>query len=227
MIPLRCLSMKRLILIRHGQTEDNFLNEGLPGRHIVSGQRETPLTDVGKKQAKQAGRAIAMLPMLSLSRVVSSDLERAVQTANLVLKELGISLPIHTTPLLRERSAGAFEGRRVVDLQAEHPDYFNDPMLKNWRAHFVVKAPGGENFTEVTERVRPFLNEILKMAKGDILCVSHRRVMCCILHFLLDLTHDQTTALHIPNAQPIVITIGPTSRIAGEWTLEKLLRGAS
>lgn len=94
--------MKRLYLLRHGQTEFNV-------KKLVQGRCDSPLTDLGRKQA---GMAAAWLKGHDVvpNKVVSSPLGRATDTASLVATELlGPDAAVEPCEGIIERSYGTFE----------------------------------------------------------------------------------------------------------------------
>ncbi len=94
--------MKRLYLLRHGQTEFNV-------KKLVQGRCDSPLTDLG---CKQAGMAAAWLKAHDVvpDKVVSSPLGRAMDTASLVATELlGRDAAVEPCEGIIERSYGTFE----------------------------------------------------------------------------------------------------------------------
>jgi 2,3-bisphosphoglycerate-dependent phosphoglycerate mutase len=215
-----------LVFLRHGETEYNLINKGPPEHRVIAGQFDTPLTHKGRAQAIEAAAIISKLPFLRLKRIISSDLGRAVETSELVKAHLRSGPVVEYTTLLRERYTGAFEGRRIQDLEREYPEYFRDPDLVRWRADYSQKAPGGENFDEVTKRIEPLLNRLLNDEAGDSLVVSHIRVICCALGWLLKLAPEQTVALKVPNGEPIIVAAeNKKCRLLGKWTVEALLIG--
>lgn len=94
--------MKRLYLLRHGQTEFNV-------KKLVQGRCDSPLTDLGRKQAGMAAawlKAHGVVP----DKVVSSPLGRAMDTAQLVATELlGPDAAVDPCEGIIERCYGAFE----------------------------------------------------------------------------------------------------------------------
>lgn len=96
-----------IFLVRHGETVDN-------ARQIMQGQTQGELNEQGKKQAAQVARRLSCE---SIDIVVSSDLRRAVQTAEMIAEPHGLSVIM--TPLLRERDWGGFTGRFIPDLRGE------------------------------------------------------------------------------------------------------------
>lgn len=94
--------MKRLYLLRHGQTEFNV-------KKLVQGRCDSPLTDLGRKQA---GMAAAWLKAHDVvpDKVVSSPLGRAMDTAQLVATELlGPDAAVEPCEGIIERCYGSFE----------------------------------------------------------------------------------------------------------------------
>ena len=94
--------MKRLYLLRHGQTEFNV-------KKLVQGRCDSPLTDLGCQQARAAAawlKAHSVVP----DKVVSSPLDRAMDTASLVACELlGPDAAVEPCEGIIERSYGTFE----------------------------------------------------------------------------------------------------------------------
>ena len=96
-----------ILLVRHGETFDN-------ARQIMQGQTQGCLNETGREQARQVAQRLAQEPV---DVVVSSDLQRAVQTAEIIAESHGLT--VVTTPLLRERDWGGFTGRFIPDLKGE------------------------------------------------------------------------------------------------------------
>jgi len=87
-----------LLLVRHGQTEDNVAR-------LIQGQRPGKLTEEGEKQASRIG---VLLEKKHIDIFISSDLRRAIDTANIINQSLHLKLI--TDPLLRERDFGKYTG---------------------------------------------------------------------------------------------------------------------
>ena len=99
--------MTTLFLARHGETVDN-------ARQVMQGQTQGKLNENGMRQAEDLARRMATE---GIDAVLSSDLNRAVQTATIVARHLQLDLT--TTPLLRERDWGTFTGRYIPSLKGE------------------------------------------------------------------------------------------------------------
>jgi broad specificity phosphatase PhoE len=141
-----------LLLVRHGQSEWNAT-----GR--MQGQTgHVPLTDLGHAQAARAAEELAALRPGAL---VSSDLRRAVQTAEHCARATG--LPLSTTPALREQGYGVLEGRSSRELWD----------LVDWTdPHWA--APGGESLAELHGRVGAYLRHLCAEPPASVLAlVTH------------------------------------------------------
>lgn len=99
--------MTEIYLVRHGETVDN-------ARQVMQGQTQGELNEKGREQARQVAERLAKE---HFDAIVSSDLHRSVQTAEIIAAPHG--LPVRTTPLLRERDWGSFTGRFIPDLRHE------------------------------------------------------------------------------------------------------------
>jgi probable phosphoglycerate mutase len=136
--PLPALPVPRLVLWRHGRTEWN-----VSGR--FQGQLDPPLDDVGRAQvARSTPQLAAGLPRAG-TVVVSSDLERAADTASALADALGV--PLLQDRRLREHGMGCWEGLTRDEVEAQYPDQYAD-----WIAGRPVVERGGEDPAAVGER---------------------------------------------------------------------------
>jgi ribonuclease H / adenosylcobalamin/alpha-ribazole phosphatase len=117
-----------------------------------SGLSDVPLTETG---LRQAGAAAKRLAGAGISAIVSSPLQRAVQTAGEVAAATGVG--VTTDEDLRETDFGAWEGLTFAEVRERWP-----AELTTWLADPAVPPPGGESFAAVNER-----------AHQTILIVSH------------------------------------------------------
>ena len=110
---------RTVTLVRHGRTSYNRLG-------MVQGSIDIPLDEVGLWQVKQSAKALIDLYVRRQPErrqlVVSSDLERAMQTAHAFAD--GIGVPVHADPRLRERDFGEFEGKTAEYLARNYPEDF-------------------------------------------------------------------------------------------------------
>lgn len=137
------MTLRLLVLLRHGQTDYN-----LAGR--MQGHLDSVLTDTGRAQATAVAPAIAGLVP---ERLISSDLRRAVDTADLVGGATG--LPVKLDARLRETHLGEWQGRTVAEIEADWPG-----AIATWRSDPGWAPPGGESRIEVVRRSRPVVDEL-------------------------------------------------------------------
>ena len=140
-----------IAFVRHGQTE---LNRG--GR--LQGRLDAPLSDLGLRQADALGRGFADEPV---TRVFSSPLRRACDTAAAVARALGLDVEVDER--LIELDYGEWDGRALGDVAAAD--------WEAWRADPEFAPPGGERLVDVTARVAAFCAGIAD--PGLVVAVSH------------------------------------------------------
>ena len=205
--------MTHLILLRHGESQLNVLNRQ---KRVYCGQFETPLTDFGRQQAREAGRQLAARDDLRIASAVSSCLDRSRETLRLVIEQLGY--PVELLPPvagLNERSLGHFENCAEEEVFREFPQYRDDAEFNQFMNHFVQKAPEGENLAEVSIRAWRAVEDLLADRDGDLLIVSHYNTIRCILGQALLREQEAVLRLRIPNAVPIVLRRGPFELLEG------------
>jgi len=150
--------MARLLLVRHGESTWNAT-----GRW--QGWADSPLSDLGRAQA-----ATAVEQARGVESVVSSDLERARETGQIIATALG--LPLRVDAGLRERDVGEFTGLTRPEIEQRWPGVFDGyPTL--------AEPPGGETTDHFVARVLASLRAIAEATAGggEVLVVSHGGVV--------------------------------------------------
>jgi len=159
---------RRIVLLRHGRTEWNATRR-------YQGQADPPLDEVGRAQVIEVAALVAaMRPDL----LISSDLQRASQTAEKVASLTG--LPLTLDARLRERNLGHWQGLTREEVATRFPDEFAE-----WQAGRDVTRRGGESRTEVAERACDLVSEL--PAVGLTVLVSHGATVMCLSAALLGL----------------------------------------
>lgn len=127
----------RLILIRHGQTDWNAT-----GRW--QGQADPPLNAAGRAQAAET---VGELQDKGLRALISSDLRRARETADILAVWLGLS--VQPEPRLREINLGDWQGLYTDEIERRWP---REKQL--WHTSpLAVRPPNGETIEELAARV--------------------------------------------------------------------------
>lgn len=150
-----------LLLARHGQTNDNLE----PIR--AQGFSDTPLNEVGRRQARELAERMASSGR-RIDSLWCSDLSRAAQTAQTVGDRIG--LQARADPRLREGNRGDWEGRLFIDIAREDPEGYAAWM----RAGADFRFPGGESLQEHADRVWAALEQIRSRGPLPALVVCHR-----------------------------------------------------
>ena len=147
--------MKRLYLVRHGQTEFNVAQ-------IVQGRCDSPLTELGVRQAHAAGawlREHGCVP----DAVVSSPLGRAMATAGILASELGFAGDVVPEERIIERAYGDFESGPFTDLP-----------VNVWDPGEALAGHGVEGNKVLFARMSEGLSELLdKVDVQTAVAVSH------------------------------------------------------
>lgn len=153
---------REVVLWRHGRTEWN-----VAGR--VQGQSDIPLDDVGREQAREAA---ARLAALEPYRIVSSDLQRAAETAHILggLTRTEVELDSR----FREMNFGGREGLTWDEAWERFPE-----GMRAWVDGDETKIPGGETHRQAGERFAAALTEVLDdLPDGGVLVVvAHGAVL--------------------------------------------------
>ncbi|MFC9895211.1 histidine phosphatase family protein [Nocardia sp. NPDC127579] len=174
--------MRTLILLRHGQTEWNAADR-------MQGQIDTDLTELGRRQAKEAARELVSRNAIA---IVSSDLRRAHDTA-LALAE-HTDVPVELDPRLRETHLGDWEGLTHLEVDADYPG-----ARVTWRLDASYRPPNGESKLEVGARSLPVVRELFSERQDwpgrTIILVAHGGLIAALTAALLDLPPQNWPAL--------------------------------
>ncbi len=159
--------MTTLIFVRHGQSEANLAR-------VFAGHTDIPLTEQGHRQAENTARFLADYP---ISKIYSSDLTRAMQTAEPTAHMHHLS--IIPDECLREIYAGEWEGQRYEDLMTGA----YSESYRTWREDCGRAHPeGGESVAALAERIYRETDRILAENRGGCVAVfSHAtpiRTLC-------------------------------------------------
>jgi len=165
-----------LYILRHGKTDWNTTFR-------LQGQTNVPLNDEGRRMAVEAKEKYKDL---SFDICFSSPLDRAFETAEIILKDRNV--PIITDDRLVEMSFGICEGEDRILERPECPAYtlFHDPLA-------YKGVEGGETLEELFDRTGAFLKEVIfpRIEKGeDILIVGHGAMNSSIICQIRELSKE-------------------------------------
>ncbi|HVV09321.1 histidine phosphatase family protein [Amycolatopsis sp.] len=166
------MSLQRLVLWRHGETDYNAA-----GR--MQGHLDSALTEVGWNQARFA---VPGLARFEPDLVIASDLHRATDTATVLTEAIGV--PLRIDKRLRETHLGEWQGMTGAEVDAEYPG-----ERARWRVDATWAPPGGESRVEVAERAAEVVND--QLASTDeletVLLAAHGGLITALTARLLDL----------------------------------------
>lgn len=180
------MTVRRLVLLRHGQTEWNAGSR-------MQGQLDTDLTDLGRDQAAAAAEVLAKRQPVA---IVSSDLRRALDTATALGERSGV--PVRIDERLRETHLGDWQGLTHIEVDAQAPG-----ARLAWRDDARWAPHGGESRVDVAARSVPLVTELLD-AETDwgadgydrpLVLVAHGGLIAALTGALLDLPVDNWPVL--------------------------------
>ena len=152
--------MRRLFLVRHGETEWNALGK-------LQGHTDIELNDRGRAQAQALVEAVRDI---AITGVWTSDLARAKETGEIIAAALGLPAPAVDVEL-RERRFGVFEGLTRDECAVHHREAW-----KAWLDRTGTPR-GAETREVVLARMTRALNRIVVATQGPALVVTHGGVM--------------------------------------------------
>ena len=159
--------MTHLIFVRHGETDHNVHKR-------FQGHTDISLNARGVAMAEAARN---MLAEVRFSTILTSDLKRAAQTAEIIAQ--GHQEKVIQDPVLREMNFGDWEGLTYQEIEKQFPQ-----ALKAWQEDMnTTPPPNGETLHQFTERIKTLFEDILGGCFTDkVLVVSHGgvlQVMAC------------------------------------------------
>lgn len=178
--------MAKLILVRHGQSTYN-------ARGLWAGAIDCPLTELGRREAREAAEAIADIP---IDAVFVSDLRRARQTWHEMAEVLDKDqLEPRVAGALRERDYGQLAGQNKWEAK----ERYGEAQWRRWRRGWNEDIPGGESLQDVYKRVVPYYRKSIlpSLKKGrNVLISAHGNSLRALVKYL-----DHISDADIPNLE--------------------------
>lgn len=186
-----------LLLIRHGETPWNAVRR-------LQGHADIALNDAGKKQAQALANA---LKYEKLDAVLSSDLQRAIQTATAIKSaQNGLTHPLMSDAIFRERCYGGFEGELINELENKYPEAYRAWRNAEIDTPFPPDKNGnvGETVRQFQTRIQTGLYKLAQQAQEagyqKIALVVHGGVLECAYRIALNQPLDTKRDYKILNA---------------------------
>lgn len=200
------LTKKRILIIRHGQTDWNAA-----GRW--QGMAQIPLNQVGIAQADALAEHLKDRP---ITAVYTSDLSRAKETADRIAERHQLSP--HADPRWRELNMGAFQGLTYAEIVAKYPEEARS-MKQDYMG---FSAPEGETRRQLQSRVYEAYLDIVKQEKGpEIAVVTHGGTIRVLLLKLFE-GHEEANVPIENTSITIIETDGIEHHLIGAASVEHL-----
>ncbi|RXF70860.1 2,3-bisphosphoglycerate-dependent phosphoglycerate mutase [Hansschlegelia zhihuaiae] len=196
---------RRLVLVRHGQSEWNLKN-------LFTGWKDPDLTEKGVEEAIEAGRRLKA-EGLKFDVAFTSKLQRAQRTSQLILAELGQrNLQVIEDEALNERDYGELTGLNKDDARKT----WGDKKVLMWRRSYDVPPPGGESLRDTVARALPyFVREILPQVLNGktTLVTAHGNSLRALIMTLERLTPEELLQRELFTGAPIIYEMRADSTI--------------
>jgi len=228
--------VKRVVFVRHGQSEWNALNQ-------FTGWVDVDLTKLGLKEAHEAGLKIKRAG-LEFDLAFTSVLKRAIKTCHIILEDSDqLWVPEIKTWRLHERHYGALQGlnkeataekfgiqqvqiwRRSYDTlpPLAKPEDPNSALNDRRYAHLQKRSiPMGENLKITLARVIPFWEDEIAPAILDqktVLVVAHGNSIRALAKYMENIPEDKIMELEIPTGQPLVYELNEGLEVIRKYYL--------
>jgi len=220
--------MAQFVMVRHGESVWNLENK-------FTGWTNVDLSENGVREAKQAGKDLAAKGY-RFDVAFSSVLKRANKSLDLILAELGQTLPIHYSWRLNERHYGALQGLN----KQETAEKYGPDQVKLWRRSLSTRPPGlekddprypghdplykgfskkelptTENLLDTVDRVVAYWNsDILPAihAGKRVLIVAHGNSLRALIKYLDNVSDDEIMGIELPTGRPLVYELDENDR---------------
>ena len=187
--------MTSLTLVRHGQSDWN-------NKNLFTGWENPGLTKKGVEEAHKTGNLLKE-ENKNYSYLFTSILDRAINTADIILEELGIGqINVIRDQALNERDYGELTG---LNKDAARKKWGED-QVHIWRRSFDVPPPGGESLKDTADRVTPYFKDNilpLLIEDNNILISAHGNSLRALVMHIEGLSSEEILTREIATGQPI------------------------
>ena len=164
----------KLYFVRHGRTEWN--EEG----RIQGANGDSPLLESSIQQLKALGQHLSQT---YFDAAYSSDLPRAIHTAQIILEQNQHPISLQETPALREWRLGSLEGRKIVELKALYSEEMK--AFRHNLSQFHHNLFDAESLSDTTKRTCDFVKSLKETELETVLIVGHGANLTASIRTLL------------------------------------------
>ncbi|WP_316845654.1 2,3-diphosphoglycerate-dependent phosphoglycerate mutase [Pedobacter psychrodurus] len=229
--------MKKIVLIRHGQSVWNLENR-------FTGWTDVDLSENGYQEAKKAGEILKKHDY-NFDIAFTSLLKRAIKTLHIILEDLDhLWIPEYKSWHLNERFYGALQGLNKAETAAQYgadqvykwrrdPDEEPPQITKdderypgNDLRYQLLKpeeVPLTENLSDTIARVLPYWNETIVPAisrNEKVIIAAHGNSLRALIKYIDNLSNEEVIALEIPTGVPLVYELDDNLQKIRHYYLE-------
>ncbi|MEG0560348.1 MAG: 2,3-diphosphoglycerate-dependent phosphoglycerate mutase [Muribaculaceae bacterium] len=230
------MNHKKIILLRHGQSAWNLENR-------FTGWTDVDLTDLGRKEAHDAGIKIAKAGIMP-EYYFTSFQRRAITTLNIAAEAMNREwVQVTKDWRLNERHYGALQGlnkadtitkygeeqvlmwRRSYDVRPPQIDSSDPRYPGNLEQYKVIpqsELPTGESLKDTISRVSPCFEELITPRLeqcGTILIAAHGNSLRALAMTLLHLSPEEIISVEIPTGSPWIFETDEKLNVTNNYYL--------
>ena len=183
--------MKKLILVRHGQSVYNLQNR-------FTGWKDVDLTDKGVQEAHNAA---ILLKDYKIDKSFTSNLKRAQKTLSIILNDLKLDIPIIKDERLNERDYGSLVNQNKEEAAAK----YGANQVQIWRRSYDIQPPDGESLKDTYNRCIPYFKKIFNLDE-NILISAHGNSIRAIVKYLFNISEEDILKTEIGWCEPWIFT---------------------
>ena len=205
-----------LVLIRHGQSEWNKKN-------LFTGWTDVELSKQGREEARQAGLELKNRNIV-FKKAFSSALKRSIQTMEIILQNMNLSIPFEKAWQLNERHYGQLQGQNKQDVI----NRFGEEQARKWRRGFTTapppittqqslnnkemyktlkEIPQSESLKDTQDRVLPFWCHSIYPCierQESVLITAHGNSLRALIKKLENISDEDISSVEIKTGRPLI-----------------------
>jgi 2,3-bisphosphoglycerate-dependent phosphoglycerate mutase len=227
--------MYKLVVIRHGESVWNKENR-------FTGWTDVQLSELGKEQAKEAGR-ILKESNYTFDLAFTSVLSRAIETLEIILKEMGLDILVEQSWHLNERHYGALQGMDKDEIKEK----YGEELFKQWRRSYDIQPPSltlddkrysgndpkyaeltqsevplTESLKDTEDRVMPYWTKVIVpriLENKKVIICAHGNSIRALLKNIEGISNEEIPHVEIPLGRPLVYEFDENLKLINKFYL--------